>query len=181
MATKKLTEAGQRAVVQWLAMGLSSAQIANLCKEHFGVALTRQAIGYYDPASVAGSGLSEELRALFVETRERFFQAVDLIPIRHLAIRLHRLEDLYQREIDRGNLEAAARRLEDAAKEVGGLHTNRREVTGRDGEPFGVVVRVPAELPPEQWAAEVEREHARKVAAHVSDRTGGGADNGHAS
>ena len=161
MGTKKLDEGQQRAVVRWFAECRSPSQVAALVLENFGITITRGAVQYYNPTSVIGAQLPHELAALFWTLRGEYFAAVDSIPIANQAVRLRRLEDLYQREVDRGNLEAAARRLEDAAKEIGGLYTNRREVTGRDGEPFGVV-RVPAELPPEQWAAEVERQRARK-------------------
>jgi hypothetical protein len=88
------------------------------------------------PTSKNGAAQSEELKALFHETREKFLKELDSIPIANKAVRLRRLDRMAALAEERGNLVLAADLGERAAKEIGGAYTNKHqhELTGKDGK-----------------------------------------------
>ncbi|KAG0938830.1 hypothetical protein G6F31_015392 [Rhizopus arrhizus] len=75
---------------------------------------------------------------LFNDTRQRFRQEVAEIPIADQAFRLRALGKIYDRHISRGNVVGAAAVLEQAAKEAGGLFTNKQKLehAGAGGGPI---------------------------------------------
>ncbi|EHK65287.1 hypothetical protein KYC_17372 [Achromobacter arsenitoxydans SY8] len=93
-------------------------------------------VAQYDPTKVAGQKLAKKWADLFEATRKRFREEVAEIPIADQAFRLRALGKIYERHISRGNVVGAAGVLEQAAKEVGGAFTNRREHTGAGGGPI---------------------------------------------
>lgn len=95
--------------------------------------LKPQNIECYDPTKRAGSDLSLELKAEFEITREQFLAEIKNIPIANVAYRLQR----YQRSLEAVNPRAVdhiAKLLRQAAEDVGGVYTNRKEITGADGK-----------------------------------------------
>ncbi|SSW67288.1 hypothetical protein AVE30378_02546 [Achromobacter veterisilvae] len=132
----KLTEAHKRFIVQALACWDTPSQVAEAIKEEFGLDVPRMQVAQYDPTKVAGKGLAKKWRELFEATRKRFREEVAEIPIADQAFRLRALGKIYERHFNRGNVVGAAAVLEQAAKEVGGAFTNRREHTGLDGGPI---------------------------------------------
>jgi hypothetical protein len=103
----------------------------------FGVTITRDQVHFYHPEKAgARKRLGAKWKVLFDATRAAFVKGeVDV----GIAKQVYRLK-LYQRAAEyyeeRGNLVLAAEMAEKAAKEVGGAFTNRRELTGRGGEPL---------------------------------------------
>ncbi|KAG0753006.1 hypothetical protein G6F22_021632 [Rhizopus arrhizus] len=75
---------------------------------------------------------------LFNDTRQRFRQEVAEIPIADQAFRLRALGKIYDLHISRGNVVGAAAVLEQAAKEAGGLFTNKQKLehAGAGGGPI---------------------------------------------
>ena len=70
--------------------------------------------------------LAPSLRERFHKTREAFRREIVEIPIAMKAVRLRRLDRIYERFEDMGNyLGAAAILDEQAAKEMGGVYTGR--------------------------------------------------------
>jgi hypothetical protein len=67
-------------------------------------------------------------RTLFDAERKRFLEDVGNIGIAQKAVRLQRLEKLCTIALERRNVKLAAEVLEQAAKEMGEVFTNRREV-----------------------------------------------------
>lgn len=132
----KLTDPHKRFVVQSLARYESPQDVADAFKEEFGIEVHRAQMAQYDPTKVSGKDMSAKWRELFKQTREVFKAAVDEIPIAQQAFRLHRLGKIHDRHLQRGNLVGAASILEQAAKEVGGAFTNKREHTGAGGGPI---------------------------------------------
>lgn len=132
MPKKKLDGEQQRQVVIWLARCLTPAKVAELVKEHFRVTLTRQAVEWYDPMKALSKDLAPELRDLFLAERKAYVEDLDSIPIRHKAVRLQRLEELFEVDRDRGNTLAAARHIEQAKQEVEDLGAEGGE--GTDAE-----------------------------------------------
>lgn len=131
----KLTEPIKMAIVQALACYDSPSEVAEAVKEEFRVTVTRQQVAGYDPTKASCKGMARKLRDVFDQTRKDFLANVSTIPIAQQAVRLRALQREYERAKARGNSAMVAQLLEQAAKECGGMMTNRRELTGKDGGP----------------------------------------------
>lgn len=131
----QLSEPVKLAIVQALACFDTPSEVAAAVKEDFGVTVTRQQVAGYDPTKATCRGLAKKLRAVFEETRKAFLADVSTVPIAQQAVRLRALQREFERAKARGNSSMVAQLLEQAAKEVGGAMTNRRELTGKDGGP----------------------------------------------
>lgn len=90
-------------------------------------------VAAYDPTKAAGKNLSKKLADMFYATRKAFLEDVATIPIAQQAYRLRVLQRNLERADNRGNAAMVSTLLEQAAKEVGGSFTNRRELTGKEG------------------------------------------------
>ncbi|WP_368640468.1 DUF2280 domain-containing protein [Castellaniella ginsengisoli] len=134
MAT--LTDAAKRFIVQALACYDTPSEVSAALKEEMGIDVPRMQVAQYDPTKVAGAKLARKWRDLFEDTRKKFREAVAEIPIADQAFRLRALGKIYDRHMARGNVAAAAAVLEQAAKEQGGMFTNKREVSGPNGGPI---------------------------------------------
>jgi hypothetical protein len=106
-------------------------------KDKFGLSVVPQVVEGHDPTKSSGRQLGKKWRELFEAKRAEFLASADKIGITHKVTRLQRLERHHNRMEAAGNIPAAAALLEQAAKEVGDVFTNRRatEVTGKDGGP----------------------------------------------
>jgi hypothetical protein len=126
----------KREIVQRLARFDTPGQVVKAMKADYGIDLSPQRVQFYDPTSKNGAALSDDLKALFGETREKFLKELDNIPIYNRAVRLRRLDRMATAAEDRGNMVLAAQLLEQAAKESGGAFTNKHqhELTGKDGK-----------------------------------------------
>ncbi len=125
-----LTTKEKRWIVLQLAVFETPQQVADAFPEEFpGRSITRQQAANYDASKPwARTGMAKELAALFDETRARFRQATDDIPIANKAYRLRRLDAL-ARSTKSPKLEAEL--MEQAAREVGEAYTNRHVVDAR--------------------------------------------------
>lgn len=132
----KLTEPQKLAIVQALACFDTPSEVAAAVKEEFGITISRQQVAAYDPTKATGKDLAKKLRAVFEETRKAFLEDVSTIPIAQQAFRLRALQREFERAKSRGNTTMVAQLLEQAAKELGGALTNRRELTGKGGGPI---------------------------------------------
>ena len=134
----KLTEAQQTAVVQRLAMYDGPQSVVEWVKEEFDIAITKQAIQYYDPT--VGEKPAEKWCAIFHATRKKFLDDTSEVPIALRSVRLRRLDLVCVRAQKQGNHMMVLASTEQAAKEVGELYTNRHkmELTGKDGAPIEV-------------------------------------------
>ncbi len=132
----KLNEAAQRFIVQALACYDTPSQVADAVKEEFGIEITRQQAASYDPTKAMGKTLARKWRDLFHDTRSRFRKEVAEIPIADQAFRLRQLHRMANEAIKRKNIVLAASLMEQAAKEMGGMFTNKRELSGPGGGPI---------------------------------------------
>lgn len=117
-------------IVQALACFDTPSEVAKAVKDEFGLVVSRQAVERYDPTKRAGVDLSVGLKALFEATRAAFLKDTAGIAVSHRSVRLRRLQRLADRAETMGNLVLAASLLEQVAKEVGNVFTNKREVGG---------------------------------------------------
>ena len=129
----KLKKELQIYIVQQLALFEKPTVIRERLKEDFGIEVSLPAVIYYD---IANPGLPQAWKDLFTETRESFLKNVGDIPIANKAFRLRELDRLYHRRKGAKNENPIEQRatLEQAAKEAGDAFTNRKEITGKDGE-----------------------------------------------
>lgn len=127
----RLTEQQKAVIVTALACWYGPSEVRDLLKSEYGLDLPLSQITPYDPTTINGQRLSAELKALFHETREKFKSDIQAIPIANQAFRLRELQKLYRNTGK--NIVLGASLLEQAAKEAGGMFTNRRELTGKDG------------------------------------------------
>lgn len=132
----KLNEAVQRFIVQALACYDTPTQVAEAVKEEFGIEITRQQAASYDYTKTMGRTLAKKWRVMFDDTRKKFRAEVAEIPIADQAFRLRQLNRMAQLAMTRKNIVLAAALLEQAAKEQGGMFTNKREVSGPNGGPI---------------------------------------------
>lgn len=117
-------------VTQWARMRYAN-QIRKEFAEVFGVEIDRKQVHTYNPKAGSNYGRGQaKWHALFEEEREKFLAEVNAIPISNAAVRLDRLETMCVAAMEKGNAPLAASMIEQAAKEVGGLFTNRREIEG---------------------------------------------------
>lgn len=134
MARAKLSQAARTFVVQRLACFDSPSIVVAAVKKEFGIEITRQAVEAFDPTKRAGKDLAAMWRALFEETRKTFLEDTAAIGISHRSVRLRSLDRMATRAYEMGNFQLAAQILRQAAEEMGGVYTNRRELTGKDGK-----------------------------------------------
>ena len=140
MANPKYSDDVKTYVVQALACFDSPAVVAKAVKAEFDVVISPQAVEAYDPTKRAGRKLSQRFRLLFEETRKTFLEDTATIAISHRAVRLRALQRMADKAETQGNMVLASSLLKQAAEEVGGAYTNRRELTGKDGKDLPVPV-----------------------------------------
>lgn len=98
-------------------------------KERFGITITRQQVESYDPTkSIAKNKLAKKWQELFHECRKRFNDEINDIPIANRAYRLRVLDRMASHSELRGNYPLTKDIMEQAAKEVGDIYTNKQKV-----------------------------------------------------
>jgi hypothetical protein len=105
-------------------------------RDEFGSEISKQLAEVYNPERAAGGKLADDLRKVFEEERRRYVEEVEAIPLASQAFRLNELTALYFKAKASKNYGLARDLMEQAAKERGGMFTNRREITGRGGGPI---------------------------------------------
>lgn len=149
----------KRFIVQALACYDTPSQVTEAVKEEFGLTIERQQVALYDPTKKVGNGLSQKWRDLFEETRKKFLDDASSIPIANQTFRLRALNRMYAKAERQGNVVVAAQIIEQAAKEIGGSFTNRRELTGKDGGP--IAMKSAKDMTDDELAAIAGRSGAR--------------------
>ncbi|MFK0273666.1 DUF2280 domain-containing protein [Ensifer sp. NPDC090286] len=134
MAKGTLKDEVKTFIVQSLSCFDTPSVVVEAVRKEFGATITRQSVEGYDPTKKAGSNLAEKWRMLFEETRKTFLEDTATIAISHRAVRLRALQRMADKAENQGNMVLASSLLKQAAEEVGGAYTNRREITGKDGK-----------------------------------------------
>ena len=120
-------------IIQCFAAFKSPTEIVEAVKNEFGLTVSRQQVWNYSPENPA---VAPKWKALFDERRASFIEKLDAHGISHKAYRIAELHDMARRARSSRNYPLAAQLMEQAAKEMGGLYTNKRELTGKDGAPL---------------------------------------------
>ena len=126
----RLPEVVKRRIVEHLACYYSPAEVVKLIHEEFDVVLTLRHVRAYDPSTFQFAG-GPRWQGYHAQARKRFENETAEIPISHRAYRLRRLGQIHDRALESGALIVAMNALEQAAKEVGGLLTNQRQISGK--------------------------------------------------
>lgn len=124
----QLTEPMKLFIVQALACYDTPTQVANAVKEEFGIEVTRQQVARYDSPKATAKDLSKKLKDVFAATREAFLADVSTIPIAQQAFRLRVLQRTLNKVEGQGNVAMVSQLLEQAAKESGGVFTNKTKM-----------------------------------------------------
>ena len=122
-------------IVQGLATYMTPSEVAQAVKEEFDIVVTRQQVSFYDPSKAAGLTLSKKWADLFKQFRDDFNNDIQAIPIANKAYRLNMLDRMARDAEKSKNRPLAASLLEQAAKDVGEVFTNKQKVdnTSSDG------------------------------------------------
>ncbi|MGQ2386307.1 DUF2280 domain-containing protein [Acinetobacter ursingii] len=112
-------------IVQALACRDTPQEVADQVLQEFGITIDRKQCQSYDPTKVAGKNLSLKFKKLFDETRKKFDAGLVDIPIAKKHYRMKQYDKLLQKT---KNTVMALRIMEQAAKDSGGLYTNKQEV-----------------------------------------------------
>lgn len=136
----KLQDVHRAFIVRELACFASPSECVNAVKEQFGIDVTMQAVEHYDPAKWAGrrsKRAANKWVELYAMAREAFIEDVqESVPFAHRSVRIKELAHAANLFKKQKNYMGMARILEQIAKEVGNVHTNRHEFTGKNGGPI---------------------------------------------
>ena len=122
-------------IVQGLATYMTPSEVAEAVNQEFGITITRQQVAKYDPHKAAGVNLAQKWADLFKQFRDDFNNDIQAIPIANKAYRLNMLDRMVRDAEKSKNRPLAASLLEQAAKDVGEVFTNKQKVdnTSSDG------------------------------------------------
>lgn len=116
------------AIVQMLACYDTLSIVVDAIQKDYGIKVTPQQVESHDPTKVSGKGLAKKWVDLFNHTRDRFLNEISDIPIANKAYRLRVLQRMSTTAEGMKNLGMTAQLLEQAAKEVGDVYTNKQKV-----------------------------------------------------
>jgi hypothetical protein len=105
----------------------SVSDVVRDLKERFGVDVEGAQLYGYHPDN-ANFRAAQKWKTLFESERKKFLDNVGSIGIAQKTVRLQRLEHLCVLALQRKNVKLAAELMEQAAKEMGEVFSNRREV-----------------------------------------------------
>lgn len=115
-------------IVQSVACFDTPSQVVESVLKEFGIQITRQQVEQNDPTKISGKGLAQKWVDLFNVTRDRFLNEISDIPIANKAYRLRVLNRMAVNAESMKNYGMTAQLLEQAAKDVGDVYTNKQKV-----------------------------------------------------
>jgi hypothetical protein len=133
----KMRDVHRAFLVRELACFASPSEAVNAVKDQFGIDITMQAVEHYDPTKKAGQKTAKKWAEMFAMARQAFIEEVsESVPFAHRSVRIKELAHAANQFKRQKNYIGMARILEQIAKEVGNVHTNRHEFTGKNGGPI---------------------------------------------
>ena len=126
MATSFPLKLRQR-IVTALACGHSPSEVARVIADEFQVTVSRQMVARHDPRTVTGSGLSESLKGLFYSMHARYTDELEQQALSHKAVRLSRLDHIYDDAAESRNHKVMLRALDLSRREMQGLDYGENE------------------------------------------------------
>ncbi len=153
---KKLKDYHRAFLVREFACFSTPMEAADALRQEYGIEIAPQSAQHYDATSFAGSRAAKKWIELFGVARTAFLEDVETrVPEAYKAVRIHELAKASRTFKKKGNYMAMAQMLVLIAKEMGNVHTNRREFTGKDRGP--IQVSAVSEMTDEQIDAELNR------------------------
>lgn len=133
----KLKDIHRAFIVRELACFASPQEASEALRDKFGIEIAPQSAEHYDATKVAGKVAAKKWHELFALVREAFLEDVaKSVPYANKSVRIRELSRAAQIFKLQKNYLGMARVLEQIAKEVGNVHTNRHEFTGAHGGPI---------------------------------------------
>lgn len=123
----EFTDQIKREVVLAFARFATMPEVVAMVREVFDVETSIQQVRTYNPTHPMYEA-GEKWLPMFESAREEFIKGTSEIPVANQGYRLNRLSRLIDKAEKAGNLVLAASLLEQAAKEVGGVLTNERNL-----------------------------------------------------
>jgi len=123
----KLTHEIRAKIVAGWARYDTPIEIRREIQETYQVDVDMQQIYALNPEGASWKG-SKRWEAVFAAERKMFLESAGRIGIAQKVVRLQRLDKLCRMALDKRNVKLAAELMEQAAKEMGEVFTNRREV-----------------------------------------------------
>jgi hypothetical protein len=151
----ELTEEHKNTIVLSLAGFMTPAAIRVMMKETYGLDLEYGQITTYDPTK-PNFRASERWREIFELARKKYVEETLTVPVSNQGYRMRTIQKMLDTALEQGNMVIAMQLLEQAAKEVGGLLTNARNVNVSNQGKSGLLDLSPDER--RQQAAEIIRE-----------------------
>lgn len=137
---QKLADEVKAFIVTNLAAFEPPSVVVELVKGEFGIAVSRQQVSGYDPATRTGKEMSEKWKVMFEKARKDFRESTDDIPLANKAVRVRMLDRMARAAMERKNVQQAKDLMKQIAEEMGEVYTNRHKLehTGKDGKPLPV-------------------------------------------
>jgi len=166
---RKLNDTHRAFLVQQFACFSTPAEAADALKTAFDIVISPQGAQHYDVTSVS-SKPSKKWAELYALAREAFIEDVqDSVPLAHRSVRIKKLAKAANAFEKQKNYLAMAKVLEAIAKEVGSVHTNKHEITGKDGGPIRYAEV--GDMTDEQIVAELESYGIDPDQIHAAPKT----------
>ncbi len=153
MGKPRLTSEQRLFIITALACFDAPGIVSAAVKKEFGIKFSPQACENYDPYKRAGRNMAKKWKEIFDETRKVFLADAESVGITHRIVRIRSLARMAVKAEDMGNMALASSLLEQAAKEMGGAYTNRREIKGTGFGPRHVVSMITDKSTPQEAAA----------------------------
>ena len=170
-----LDDAQKRFIVRRLACFASQVAVIAEFETEYKIKLTADHVSSYDATTKHGEGrMGQELQDLFTETRERYIQDEDAIPLAHRAFRVNWMTDMLLRnEKVQKSVSLQLKVLEQAAKEMGGMYVRHKVEAGGIGNALAelrAVLGVPLTAPEAGPIEAEERERKRQEEREAQER-----------
>ncbi|SLJ84480.1 DUF2280 domain-containing protein [Psychrobacter sp. DAB_AL43B] len=115
-------------IVQGLATYMTPSEVVDAVKQEFDIEVTRQQVSSYEPGKAAAVNLSQKWKDLFKQFRDDFNNDIQAIPVANKAYRLSVLNKMVADSVKSKNRPLAASLLEQVAKEMGEVFTNKQKL-----------------------------------------------------
>lgn len=123
----KLTEAQKEEIVVLFATFKRPADVVVHMREEWGIEVSRYQVRCYDPSNPRYEA-GDKWREVFTAHRKRYLEEVASVPIANQGFRMNLLNEMALKAFHKGEIALAAHVLEQAAKEMGRVLTNKSEV-----------------------------------------------------
>ena len=123
----ELTDDQKLEMVEMLACFRDVTTIINHFGETYGLVINHRQVGGYDPMRPYYEA-GDKWRAIFEARRKAYLEAVSAVPIANQGYRINILQEQLNAALKANKTPEVLSILEQAAKEVGGILTNQREL-----------------------------------------------------